>query len=142
MTINCDSNIRNNMNSFIKDVFPSVIDTKNCGCGIIVRENAVIEIDYNLLAKNGVEQLHSCILERFITDENYSCSTCNANKTVSHTFGDLIFFDVQSIELNDERLGISQPIVLENVEKIITLKNRDYELTSVIELYCTLLSRK
>lgn len=141
ITIDCDSNICNIINSFITPIFPSITTKKVCGCGTVVKKHAIVEIDYEALSVNGVEQLHASIVQRFITNQSYLCTTCGKEKTVSHVFGDLIFFDVQTIELNDKTIGISKSICLDHVEKIITLNGRDYELMSVIEFIPPLVSK-
>lgn len=135
ITIDCESNIYNMIESLITPIFPSVRTLKTCsGCnkGGFTRVHTVLEIDSKTLSANGISDLQSCILDRFISENKTICKNCNGNKVITNELGIVIFIDVQTVEFGKEKYGISSPVSIDEIPKMIELKTNTYELQSVI----------
>lgn len=136
ITINCESNMYNNINNFISPVFPSIIQKKTCGCGPITKKFPIIEIDHAKLNNLGIQNLESCIVQQFTSEKTNlsTCKVCNEQKMELNHIGNLIFIDVQAIEHPDKsKIGLTCPISINQIPENIILNEYTYELMSVIQ---------
>lgn len=118
VTINCVSNIYNNVKSLFTNIFPSAVLKCTCNNTIFV---PIIDLNYDQLLTEGIEYLENCLFKTKRT-----CNQCKL-KISSMEYSDIIFLDVQPLSQR------SLLVPLRIIPTRITIECKDFRLKSVIE---------
>lgn len=133
-TINCEGNIFDILKILVTPILPSITSMFQCDCGQTSKKFPLIDINLEILAACGIDNLETAVNEKFICKQSQKiCHKCNSDQLTTNTLGNIVFFNVEPLKKTTTTIGISEAVQISRIPTQINLLDQMYDLKAIIE---------